>query len=31
VVLSFKNFLNNPASDLLVTRLKAGESISAET
>ncbi len=30
VVLSFKNFLNNPASDLLVTRLKAGEPISAD-
>ena len=29
VVLSFKNFLNNPASDLLVTRLRAGEPISS--
>lgn len=29
VVLSFKNFLNNPASDLLVRRLLAGESISS--
>ena len=28
VVLSFKNFLNNPASDLLVRRLQAGESVS---
>jgi PTS system mannitol-specific IIC component len=28
VVLSFRNFLANPASDLLVKRLKAGESIS---
>jgi mannitol PTS system EIICBA or EIICB component len=28
VVLSFRNFLANPASDLLVQRLKAGESIS---
>src|SRR6476660_4945175 len=24
VVLSFRNFLNNPASDLLIARLKAG-------
>ena len=30
VVLSFKNFLNNPASDLLVRRLQAGEPISDE-
>lgn len=30
VVLTFKNFLNNPASDLLVRRLVAGESISSE-
>ena len=30
VVLTFKNFLNNPASDLLVSRLKAGESVSDE-
>jgi PTS system mannitol-specific IIC component len=29
VVLSFRNFLNNPASDLLIARLKAGEPISA--
>lgn len=28
VVLSFRNFLANPASDLLVQRLKAGEAIS---
>ena len=28
VVLTFRNFLNNPASDLLVRRLQAGESIS---
>ena len=28
VVLSFRNFLNNPASDLLVKRLQAGQSIS---
>ncbi|HEY7590737.1 MAG TPA: hypothetical protein VH723_07075 [Candidatus Limnocylindrales bacterium] len=27
VVLSFKNFLNNPATDLLVRRLTAGEPI----
>ena len=27
VVLSFRNFLNNPASDLLVRRLEAGEPI----
>jgi mannitol-specific phosphotransferase system IIBC component len=31
VVLSFRNFLNNPASELLVRRLTAGESISDET
>jgi hypothetical protein len=30
VVLAFKNFLNNPASDLLVRRLQAGEAISDE-
>jgi mannitol-specific phosphotransferase system IIBC component len=30
VVLSFRNFLNNPASDLLVKQLSAGEPISAE-
>lgn len=30
VVLSFKNFLNNPAADLLITRLKAGESVTDE-
>jgi PTS system mannitol-specific IIC component len=30
VVLSFRNFLNNPASDLLVRRLQAGEAISDE-
>ena len=30
VVLSFKSFLNNPASDLLVRRLQAGEPISDE-
>ena len=30
VVLSFKNFLNNTASDLLVRRLTAGESISSD-
>ena len=30
VVLSFRNFLNNPASDLLLQRLKAGEAISDE-
>jgi len=30
VVLAFKNFLNNPASDLLVRRLQAGEPISDE-
>jgi len=30
VVLSFKNFLNNPASDLLVRRLQAGEPITDE-
>src|SRR5438093_1512993 len=31
VVLSFKNFLNNPASDLLIRRLQAGEPVSDET
>lgn len=30
VVLPFKNFLNNPAADLLVRRLQAGEPIAAE-
>jgi len=30
VVLSFRNFLNNPASDLLVRQLKAGQPISDE-
>ena len=30
VVLSFKNFLNNPASDLLVRQLKAGQPVSDE-
>ena len=30
VVLSFKNFLNNPASDLLVRQLQAGQPISDE-
>jgi PTS system mannitol-specific IIC component len=30
VVLSFRNFLNNPASDLLIRRLTAGEAISAD-
>jgi mannitol-specific phosphotransferase system IIBC component len=30
VVLAFKNFLNNPASDLLVRRLQAGEPITDE-
>jgi mannitol-specific phosphotransferase system IIBC component len=30
VVLSFQNFLNNPASDLLVRQLTAGEPISSE-
>ena len=30
VVLTFQNFLNNPASDLLINRLKARESISAD-
>lgn len=28
VVLSFRNFLNNNAADLLITRLKAGEPVS---
>ena len=31
VVLTFRNFLNNSASDLLVTRLSAGEPIVDET
>jgi PTS system mannitol-specific IIC component len=30
VVLPFKNFLNNPAADLLVRRLQAGEAISSD-
>lgn len=30
VVLSFRNFLNNPAADLLVRRLRAGEPISSD-
>jgi PTS system mannitol-specific IIC component len=30
VVLSFRNFLNNTASDTLVKRLQAGETISAD-
>ncbi|HLQ47836.1 MAG TPA: PTS lactose transporter subunit IIB [Candidatus Dormibacteraeota bacterium] len=30
VVLSFRNFLNNPASDLLVRQLQAGQPISDE-
>jgi mannitol-specific phosphotransferase system IIBC component len=30
VVLAFKNFLNNPASELIVRRLQAGEAISDE-
>lgn len=30
VVLPFKNFLNNPAADLLVRRLTAGEAISSD-
>jgi PTS system mannitol-specific IIC component len=30
VVLSFKNFLNNPASDFLVRQLQAGEPVSDE-
>jgi PTS system mannitol-specific IIC component len=30
VVLSFRNFLNNPASDLLLRRLQSGEPISDE-
>lgn len=31
VVIPFKAFLNNPASDLLIRRLQAGEPISDET
>ena len=31
VVLSFRNFLNNTASDLLVRRLMAGEAISSDS
>ena len=30
VVLPFKNFLNDPATDMLIRRLQAGESITAE-
>jgi PTS system mannitol-specific IIC component len=30
VVLPFKNFLNNPAADLLIRRLQAGEAIASE-
>jgi mannitol PTS system EIICBA or EIICB component len=30
VVLPFTNFLNNPAADLLIRRLQAGESISGD-
>jgi PTS system mannitol-specific IIC component len=30
VVLSFRNFLNNPASELLIQRLTAGETISSD-
>jgi PTS system mannitol-specific IIC component len=30
VVLSFKNFLNNPAAELLVSRLSAGQPISSD-
>ena len=30
VVLPFTNFLNNPAADLLIRRLQAGESISSD-
>jgi mannitol PTS system EIICBA or EIICB component len=30
VVLAFTNFLNNPAADLLVRRLQAGEAISSD-
>jgi len=30
VVVPFKNFLNNPAADLLIRRLQAGESIASE-
>jgi PTS system mannitol-specific IIC component len=30
VVLSFRNFLSNTASDLLIQRLKAGESVSSD-
>jgi len=30
VVLSFRNFLNNPASDLLVRQLQAGQPVSDE-
>jgi len=31
VVLSFRNFLNNTASDLLISRLQAGQPISSES
>jgi len=30
VILPFKNFLNNPAADLLIRQLKAGETVGAE-
>jgi mannitol-specific phosphotransferase system IIBC component len=30
VVLPFKNFLNNPAADLLIRRLQAGEAIASD-
>ena len=30
VILTFKNFLNNPAADLLVKRLSAGQPISSD-
>jgi len=31
VVLSFRNFLNNTASDLLISRLQAGQPVSSES
>lgn len=31
VVLTFRNFLNNPASELLIRRLTAGEPVSADS
>jgi mannitol PTS system EIICBA or EIICB component len=31
VVLSFRNFLNNTASDMLIRRLTAGESVSSDS